>query len=299
MKKTISASDMILNKDGSIYHLNLRPQDIANTIITVGDPERVAKISSKFDKINFRMSNREFVTHTGELDGKQLTVLSTGIGTDNIDIVLNELDALVNVDFESRTVKANHTSLDIIRIGTTGGMQSDIETGSLVLTEFAIGLDGLLLFYDQHLDETELELDQAFRAYCDQNLKLPLNYYVTKADKSLLAYFPKDFTKGITITCPGFYAPQGRQVRALNPNKEFLDQISGFSFKNLRTTNFEMESAGIYGLGTILGHRCLSASVIIANRKKGLFSENPKKDVEKLIDTVFETIIAIKQGILK
>lgn len=292
--KTISASDLILNNDGSIYHLNLRPQDIAKTIITVGDPERVSKISSKFDKISFKTSNREFVTHTGELGCKQLTVLSTGIGTDNIDIVLNELDALVNVDFDSRTVKANHTALDIIRIGTTGGMQSDIETGTFVLSEFAIGLDGLLLFYEQKLNETEIDLDQAFRTYCDQNLKLPLNYYVTSADKSLLQFFPKDFMKGITITCPGFYAPQGRQVRALNPNKEFLSQISEFSFNNTRTINFEMESAGIYGLGTILGHRCLSASVIIANRKKGLFSESPKNDVQNLIDTVLETIIGIK-----
>ncbi len=292
MSKIIE-SDLILNKDGSVYHLNLEPSDISETIITVGDQDRVSKISNLFDKIFLKKANREFVTHTGELNGKLLTVISTGIGTDNIDIVLNELDALVNINLKTRTVNQIKKSLNIIRVGTSGSMQSNIPVGSLLLSEYAIGLDGLLLYYQQTQNPKEEALNQQFRKYCDQNLKLPMNYYVGKADSELIALFDNQFLKGITVTCPGFYAPQGRQVRAHNPNPDFLNSLSRFKFDGLNTTNFEMETAGIYGLGNTLGHRCLSCNAIVANRVNGEFSSQPEKVIEELIDKVLDTVVGI------
>lgn len=286
----IKDSDLILNKDGSVYHLNLLPGDIANTIITVGDQERVSKISALFDRILFKKSNREFVTHTGELGGKLLTVISTGIGTDNIDIVINELDALVNIDLYEKTIKPVNTALDIIRIGTSGSMQESIPVGSLLISSFAIGLDGLLMYYKQIPNQAETALAQKFQEFCDANLKLPMNYYITQDSPELDRLFGNEFFRGITVTCPGFYAPQGRKVRALNPNPDFLTKISEFNFEGFRTTNFEMETSGIYGLGRILGHRCISTNAIVANRKTGKFSDQPEKDIQKLIETVLGTI---------
>jgi uridine phosphorylase len=286
--KRIAETDLILNKDGSVYHLNLKPDDVADLVFTVGDPERVSKISRKFDKIFIQKSNREFVTHTGELNGQNVTVISTGIGTDNIDIVLNELDALANIDFETRMVRPKLKSLEIIRLGTSGSMQIDIQNGTLITSAFSIGLDGLLLYYQQHLTGIEMEFKNYFLNYCNENLHLPMNFYVASADKTLIEQFNKDFKQGITITCPGFYAPQGRQVRALNPDLQFLENLSNFSWNNMKATNFEMETSGIYGLGSILGHKCLSCNVILANRKTGKFSNNPEKEVEKLIDKVLQ-----------
>lgn len=287
----ISEADLIINKDGSIYHLNLVPDDLADTVITVGDQDRVGKITRMFNKVHLKKSNREFVTHTGELNGKLISVISTGIGTDNIDIVMNELDALVNIDFATRTVKENQKSLDIIRVGSSGSMQPDLDTGTLLISEFGIGLDGLLLYYDYKMNKKEVALHDSFKSFCDRALKLPMNFYTAMADETLVSRFSDTFVKGITVTCPGFYAPQGRKVRAHNPNTDYLDTLSNFSTGQLRTTNFEMETAGIYGLGSVLGHRCLSCNVLIANRKTGKFSQDPQKDIEKLIDAVMEKII--------
>jgi uridine phosphorylase len=291
LMKKILETDLILNKDGSVYHLNLIPDDIAETIITVGDQDRVTKISNLFDKTLLKKRNREFVTHTGELNGKLLTVLSTGIGTDNIDIVLNELDALVNIDLETYSVKENKKSLDIIRVGTSGSMQKNIEIGSNLISEYAIGLDGLLLFYDKINLPLEALLASSFKSYCDENLKLPMNFYVSKANEDLVNKFASSFQKGITITCPGFYAPQGRQLRAANPNPDYLDRLANFNFQELQATNFEMETSGIYGLGSLLGHKCVSCNVILANRITGKFAKNPEQEINNLINNVLGKIV--------
>ncbi|WP_145854294.1 nucleoside phosphorylase [Pedobacter suwonensis] len=284
----ISESDLIINPDGSIYHLNLLPGDIAETIITVGDPDRVGEVSKYFDQIEFKKGKREFVTHTGYVGKKRVTVLSTGIGTDNIDIVFNELDALVNVDFETREVKKSLTSLNIIRVGTSGAVQPDIPMGTILASSYGLGMDALMNYYVHQLSPDEQLLLDDVKTHFGQ-LK-HINPYLTAADDGLLHTIGKDMIHGITITAPGFYAPQGRIVRAKNSVTDFIGLINSFQRNQHRITNLEMETAGIYALAKVLGHKALSINAILASRVKFEFSNEPNKIVEQAIKMVLERV---------
>jgi uridine phosphorylase len=286
-------SELIINPDGSIYHLHLRPDQVAQTIITVGDPERVGEISKHFDKIEHKTQHREFVSHTGVLRGVNITVISTGIGTDNIDIVLTELDALVNIDFETRTVKPKHTQLDIIRIGTSGSIQQLLPVDSLVVSTVAVGFDNLMHFYDANQDGDELVLADALGDYLEKKSEdLMLMPYVFKADKTLLNRFQnRGFMESATVTAPGFYAPQGRILRGGVAEPKLLKILNGFKHKTTQLSNLEMETAGIYGMARLLGHRAVSFSAILANRMDVSFSKTPQKTVEQLIEKVLKTLI--------
>ncbi|WP_088162768.1 nucleoside phosphorylase [Sphingobacterium sp. G1-14] len=283
----INESELILNADGSIYHLNLLPEDLASTVITVGDPDRVAKVSKHFDRIELKKGKREFITHTGYLGNKRLTVISTGIGTDNIDIVLNELDALANIDFANRTVKTSLTSLDIIRIGTSGAVQQDVEMGTILASAYGIGLDALMNYYQGSYDGKEQALQVELAEYFSA---LNLKPYVAKAGASLLDRIAFDLPKGVTLTAPGFYAPQGRTVRSTNTIPNFIDLIKSFQYKDQRFTNLEMETAGIYALANMFGHQALSINAILASRVDGRFSSAPEEVVDKAIQLVLERI---------
>lgn len=287
--QTISETDLIINADGSIYHLNLLPADVADTVITVGDPDRVGEVSKYFDTIELRKGKREFITHTGHLGGKRITVLSTGIGTDNIDIVLNELDALVNVDFETRTVKPELKKLNIIRIGTSGAIQQDIAVDSLLASSAAIGLDALGAFYRQTNTESQQTLLAEFTALYPGTA---INPYMALADDVLLDTLAKDVAQGITITAPGFYTPQGRQVRAEASFPGLMDGITNFRSGDARITNLEMETAGIYLLAAALGHRAISFNVILANRAVKQFSKQPQEITDHYIKEILGKIKA-------
>lgn len=288
--KHFPPSELIINPDGSIYHLNLRPEQIAKNVITVGDPDRVSQVSKYFDRIDFKIQKREFVTHTGELNGKQISVISTGIGTDNIDIVLNELDALVNIDFETRMEKKEHTSLNIIRIGTSGSMQKDIPVNTLLVSEFGIGIDGLLHFYDYKNNADEHMTFLHFMEKMGSEINFPIRPYIAAAGSDLLKNLAPDFLKGITLTCPGFYAPQGRILRGNISVNNLIESLGKFNYKDLRCTNFEMETAGIYGLANLFGHQAISFNAILANRITNEFSDTPKEIVVNLIETVLERV---------
>ncbi|WP_286774962.1 MULTISPECIES: nucleoside phosphorylase [Sphingobacterium] len=283
----INASELILNADGSIYHLNLLPEDLAGTVITVGDPDRVAKVSKYFDRIELKKGKREFITHTGYLGNKRLTVISTGIGTDNIDIVLNELDALANIDFANRTVKSTLSSLHIVRIGTSGAVQQDVEMGTILASAYGVGLDALMNYYRGSYDGEEQALQVELAKYFSA---LNLNPYVAKAGAGLLDRIAFDLPKGVTLTAPGFYAPQGRTVRSTNTIPNFIDLINSFQYKGQRFTNLEMETAGIYALANMFGHQALSINAILASRVDGRFSSAPEEVVDKAIQLVLERI---------
>lgn len=281
---TIANSELILNADGSVYHLCLLPTDISETIIFVGDPERVPKITKHFDEILISKKNREFVTQTGIYKSKKISVIATGIGTDNIDIVLNELDALVNIDLKSRTIKNEHTALNIIRIGTSGALQADIPIDSFLVSEYAIGLDGLLHFYEFTNDD-DLQLNDAVQDTAK------VQCYTAKASTKLIDALADDILKGITLTASGFYAPQGRKLRLSPKQPNFIDDLSSKVFANNRKiTNFEMETSAIYGLGKMLGHHCISFNAILANRVLGQFSNQHEETVELLIDKILNRI---------
>ena len=286
---TIAASELIINDRGAIYHVNCRPEEIANTIITVGDPDRVKEVSKHFDSIEFKNQHREFVTHTGYLGKKRISVTSTGIGPDNIDIVLNELDALVNIDFETRTIKEKLTSLDIIRVGTSGSLQAQIPVDSFVASSHGLGIDNLLNFYLHKNNDEEQALLQSFITHTQmhQGISSP---YITGASIHLLKEFVEGFHQGITVTCPGFYGPQGRVLRMGLTHPHLIDRLTSFSLGNNSITNFEMETAAIYGMGKILGHHCLSLSAIVANRITKEFSKDGNAAVEKLIVKTLENI---------
>jgi uridine phosphorylase len=285
----IPDSELIINPDGTIYHLHLRPEHISDTIITVGDQTRVAEISKHFDSIEHIVQNREFLTHTGMLGPKRLTVISTGIGTDNIDIVLNELDALVNIDFQRRTIKNDITKLTIIRLGTSGAVSEDVDLDSILLSEAGIGIDSLMDYYMQPLAGEEKELAAAFREHIA--VSLPHTYpYASFADKDLLSRFTAMGTKGLTVTAPGFYAPQGRQLRSRNQSAGLIQLIHSFRYLHYSITNLEMETAGIYALGSHLGHRCLSINAILAHRISGQFSANPKRIIDDMIIRALEIL---------
>lgn len=286
----MNASELILNRDGSIYHLHLRPEQLAPTIITVGDPERVPKVSRLFDRVELRVRKREFVTHTGWLGGKRLSVISTGIGTDNIDIVLNELDALVNIDLEKRQIKAEKTALTLIRIGTAGCLQAEIGVDAIVASSGAIGMDGLMQFYDAP-SQQQHPLLGALRAHTAGKWDFPLSPYFAPADPGLLARFSQGCHVGITATNSGFYGPQGRQLRAPVRQPDYLDLLQTFEYGGQKIVNLEMETAGLYGLANLLGHRALSLSAILANRAAGTFSRNPEKAVRRLIESALRMVV--------
>jgi uridine phosphorylase len=285
----ISNSELILNPDGSIYHLNLRPEDIAPIIITVGDPGRVARVSQHFDKIEVKKEKREFCCHTGRVGQKRISVISTGIGPDNIDIAINELDALVNIDFEQRQPKSTHTVLTFIRIGTSGALREDVPVDSFVASAYGLGLDNLLYFYGYKNNMPEAELTDALSAYMQYTKRLP--FYACQGSQQLLSQIGEGMVHGITLTSPGFYGPQGRQLRLLPRfDKAAFRQLAEFEFKGTPITNFEMETSAIYGLARLLGHRALSTNAIIANRASGTFSQAPKRIVDQLIVKVLERV---------
>ena len=279
----IAPSELILTDKGSIYHLDLRPEQIATTIITVGDPDRVELVSRYFDRVDYRVQHREFVTHTGMLGSKRISVLSTGIGTDNIDIVLNELDALVNVDFEKREIKKEKISLDIIRIGTSGTIRSEIEINQIILSKGAIGLDGLMHFYEREPDIWEEEL-------LDWDIPWPIKPYMTWGSKKLLDQFSKLGEQAITISSTGFYGPQNRMIRLKPKVSNFFELLDNQIIDGSRIGNLEMETSGLYGLSEILGHECISINAIIANRALGVFSKDPAKTVKRTIESALGLI---------
>jgi uridine phosphorylase len=288
----IAESELIINSRGAIYHLDLRPEELSDTIITVGDPDRVQEVSKHFDTIEIRRHHREFVTHTGYISNRRVSVVSTGIGTDNIDIVLNELDALANIDFQSRTIKPSLTRLTIIRVGTSGSLQADIPVDSFVASSHAIGVDNLLNFYRQENNEEEIQMLQAFISHTQMGSQYAAPY-IASAGSSIQKHFVEGFHHGITVTCPGFYGPQGRVLRLGLTNPDLIDRLTQFRYGNHRITNFEMETSGIYGLGRLLKHQCLSLSAIVANRVEQTFSKDGAVPVEKLIRKTLEILAGI------
>jgi uridine phosphorylase len=279
----IPASELIINPDGSIYHLHLKPEHLASTVFTVGDPDRVPLVSKLFDQIDFKTSKREFVIHTGWKNGQRVTVMSTGMGTDNIEILMTELDALVNVDLESREIKTEKTSLQIIRIGTSGSMQEDLPVGTLLASEIAIGMDTLMVYYP------ELKGDQSLAKAIQSELGLTFLPYQAVASAYLLGKLDQDFVRGVTLTCPGFYAPQGREVRLKPRFDRMIERLSALRIKGKRLTNFEMETAGYYAMGDLLGHQMLSLNAIVANRPLKKFDSEAEKTVDRLIQLALDT----------
>ena len=279
---TIGESELIITPQGKVYHLNVAREDIANTIITVGDPDRVAKVSKHFDAIEFKTQHREFVTHTGRIGNKRLTVLSSGIGPDNIDIVLNELDAVANIDFNTRQINEKHTTLNIIRMGTCGSLQADIPVDAHVVSTHGIGLDNLMHYYQTQWLPEEAELAQAFTEHSGLHHS-PLAPYAVKASESLQGAFGNDYHHGITVTCPGFYAPQGRVVRAQLRFPNLVNQLNHFHFKGHRISNFEMETSAILGLCRVLGHEGIAVNTVVANRVSKTFSKAADVAIEKMI----------------
>jgi uridine phosphorylase len=275
-------SELIVNPDGSIYHLKLKSEDIAETIIIVGDPQRVGQISKCFDTIELKVQNREFVTHTGYLNNKRLTVLATGIGTDNIDIVLNELDALANFNLQSREKNEIHKSLKIIRLGTSGAIQRDVPVNSFVVAEYGLGLDGLIHYYKTSPEIIDMDLSRAFINHSNWPSKLPEPYIVRGSD-SLINHLGENMIRGITATSPGFYGPQGRVLRLSLNYPEINSLIESFNYMDYRVTNFEMETSALYGLGRMLGHETLTICAIIANRITGEFNENYKELIDGFV----------------
>jgi uridine phosphorylase len=285
----IKSSELILNPDGSVYHLNLLPEHIAQDIIFVGDQNRVEKITQFFDSIEFSTQKREFKTQTGHFKGKRITVMSTGIGPDNIDIVLNELDALVNIDLKTRTPKENLTSLNIIRIGTSGSLQADIPVDSFVMAKFGLGLDNMLRSY--LIDKiSDIEMEDAFIKHTNWDIRKGRPYVISCSEILEKRLESNRIFKGITGTAGGFYGPQGRVLRLNIEDENLNSKMDSFNYNGARMTNLEMETAAIYGLGKLLGHNCLSLNAIIANRANGTFSEDPYKAVDELIGYALEKL---------
>ncbi len=280
--RRIAESELILNPDGSVYHLNLLPENIAENIIFVGDQNRVPKVAKHFDSIEFETQKREFRTITGTYKGKRFSVISTGIGPDNIDIVVNELDALVNINLKKRTVKSELKSLNIVRIGTSGSLQADIPVDNFVLARYGLGFDGMLHSYDcEHILEKDFE--DAFIAHTNYNPRKARPYCVKNSKKIEDKLISDEIFVGVTATAGGFYGPQGRVLRLPIEDPELNSKIDSFQFNGERITNLEMETSAIYGLSKLLGHHAVSMNCIIANRANGTFSADPYKAVEKLI----------------
>ncbi len=287
----IAASELILNPDGSIYHLNLKPEHLATNIIFVGDQNRVPKITKHFDSIEFETQKREFRTITGTYKGTRITVISTGIGPDNIDIVINELDALANINFETRTIKKEHTQLNIVRIGTSGSLQDYIPVNSFVLAGYGIGFDGLLHSYDCK-NILEADIEDAFIKHTQWDDRKARPYVVKNSSELQKKLESERVFVGITATAGGFYGPQGRVLRLAIQDPNLNNKIDHFEFNGLRITNLEMETSAIYGLSKLLGHNACSMNAIIANRANGTFSENPYKPVEELIKYTLDKLVS-------
>jgi uridine phosphorylase len=286
MSHTYSETDLIINPDGSVYHLSLRPKDISDKIIVVGDPGRVHRVSKHFDSVDFEMNKREFITHTGKYKGKRLTVISSGMGTDNVEILMQELDALVNIDLVHREPKPRKKRLQIIRIGTSGTIQDDIKVGSHLATEYAIGLDPLIHFYEfEHKGKEKKIVEQL-----QKELDLPYLPYCFKGSSSLFEKFKDCTIAGNTVTCPGFYAPQGRELRIPIRFKNIVEKLQYFHEEDIWLTNLEMETAGYYAFGKMLGHDMLSLNAIMANRVRHEFAKDPNKVIDELILKVLERI---------
>ncbi len=288
----IAESELILNPDGSVYHLHLKPENLAQTIIVVGDPGRVKEISKHFDHIDFMTQNRELFTHTGSIGNKRLTVLSTGMGTDNLDIVINELDAVVNIDLEKRESKKEQTSLNIIRLGTSGALQGNIAPGDFVVSTHGMGLDGLLYFYKDGKRVMDADLAEAFTTHTGWNENLPAIYAVHCSEK-LKRIVGAGLTEGITLTAPGFYGPQGRELRLPLAFPELNSLIETFEYDGKRIANFEMETSALYGLGSMLGHQTLTICTIVANRVARTFATDYHSDVERLVRLVLERVVEL------
>lgn len=282
----ISETDLILNPDGSVYHLGLRPEHLTDTILTVGDPERVPKVSRYFDRVETKLVRREFCAHIGYLGSQRLMVISSGMGTDNVEILLTELDALANVNLATRTIKEQPRSLTIIRIGTSGSLQADIPVDCFVVNRFAFGLDTLMQFYPPVMQSAEQEWAQQLR----QQLNLEFTPYCVAGADRLLGGWSDNFIVGTTVTCPGFYAPQGRRVRVAPAIGKLPERLADFRFGEHQLTNFEMETAGYYALGRLLGHRIISLNAILANRPTQQFSRNPARTVDRLIRHVIQRV---------
>ena len=288
----IEQSELIINDNGRIYHLDLAPEHLASTIITVGSPDRVKEVSKHFNKITHKAQHREFITHTGNIGAKQVSVISTGIGSGNIDIVMNELDALVNIDFKTRMVKDKKTVLSIIRLGTCGALQKDIAVDSQIISSYGIGLDNILHYYKYTNNPEESFILSEFQRHTNIETK-SITPYITEASISLRKYFGSEYIHGITATCPGFYAPQGRTLRLQPSLPNLLDALTAFSVKDTRIVNFEMETAAIYGLGKLLGHKYLSISAALANRVAKTFSKDPDVAIDNMIKHALEIIAGI------
>jgi uridine phosphorylase len=292
MQQPIGASELIINPRGAVYHLDLRPEELAETIITVGDPDRVAHVSQYFDHIEHRSAHREFITHTGYIGTKRISVMSTGIGPDNIDIALNEVDALVNIDFETRCINDNKKSVSVIRLGTCGSLQGEVGVDQLVAGTHGLGVDNLLHFYQPNNNPEELAILAAF----EQHTNIQAHHikpYISSASAGLLKHFTEGYNHGITVTCPGFYGPQGRILRLPLKMPNLVDQMTSFRFGNHHIANFEMETSAIYGLCNLLGHQCLSINVIVANRVKKEFSKDGAKAIDHMIQKSLGIIASI------
>ncbi|MBK8611643.1 MAG: nucleoside phosphorylase [Chitinophagaceae bacterium] len=287
----IAESELIINNRGAVYHLDVRPEELADTIIVVGDPGRVERVSAHFDKIDYRLSHREFNTHTGYIGNQHISVISTGIGPDNIDIVFNELDALANIDFGTRMIREKLTKLNIIRFGTSGSLQADIPVDSMVASTHGLGLDNLLNFYKYEKTADDKAMADAFVSQTKLDTTIT-NPYAFSGSEKLLQKFGTGFHKGITVTCPGFFGPQGRVLRLALSSPELVDRLTHFSFNDHRITNFEMETSAIFGLGKLMGHECMSINAIIANRVVKEFSKDSEAAVEKLIKKALEALTA-------
>jgi uridine phosphorylase len=288
----IEESELILNSRGAIYHLNLLPEELARKIFLVGDPGRVPVVSKYFDRIETKQQHREFISHTGYIGREKFTVISTGIGTDNIDIVMNELDALVNIDFSTRTVKPVPTQLQIMRLGTSGSLQRDIPVDSFVASTHGLGIDNLLNFYRQEPQGAEQDILQAFITHTQIHQKFA-QPSIAGASAFLLKHFADGYFSGITVTCPGFYGPQGRILRLGLSQPDLIQRLTSFSFGPFRLSNFEMETSAIYGLGSMLGHQCLSLNAIVANRISKTFSPDGLWAVERLIGKTLDIVTSM------
>lgn len=286
----IPESELIINADGSIFHLHLKPEQLAHKVILVGDPGRVNLVASYFDLIEYEITNREFNTITGIYRGKRLSVVSTGIGTDNIDIVINELDALVNVDFESRTVKDEKIKLELVRIGTTGGLQLEAKVDSFVMSERSIGFDGVLNYYANRDSVCDLAFESSFTEAMQWNTQLAAPYVIEASPVLVQRFASEQVLNGVTISAPGFYGPQGRVIRLPLMDPDLNDKITNFSYKGLKISNYEMESSAIAGLAALLGHDAVTLCAIIANRITKTYSKDYKPVVKNLIQYVLDRI---------
>ena len=289
MAEQFLASELTLASDGSLYHIRLFPEELADNIILVGDPKRVDVVSSMFDSIELKRENREIVSHTGTYKGKRITALSTGMGVDNLDIVITELDACKNIDLKTRQIKEKKTSLNLIRLGTTGAMQKEMDINSYICAEYVVGIDGMMWFYKSNDGVMENDLQESFTNFMQWQPPLPTPY-VVKASNSLLSKVAFDIPKGITITAPGFYGPQGRELRLPLYRKDINERLPKFSHNCLKVTNYEMETSSLYCLSKNLGHNALTICNIIANREQGTFAKDYHQSMQKLIEIVLNRI---------